>query len=101
MNLNQDQKDIQVVKKALHDLKRQKGIAKVHDKRAWESAMAESRLLHDTLRAEGIDPETEYGKLVLKGVIAQRALRASRGGRSSLSGSDRLELDRECGFDAW
>ena len=43
----------------------------------------------------------EYGKLVLKGVIAQRALRASRGGRSSLSGSDRRELDRECGFDAW
>lgn len=101
VSLSQDQLDIRAVKKALHDHRQQKGIAKVHAKRAWEQAMAESRLLHDTLRAEGIDPDTEYGRLVLMGVLEARLARTARGGRSTLTGSDRRALDAATGFDAW
>jgi len=68
---NEHQQLIGALRQALHRAKLQDRLAAVREKAAVEQAQAEVELFCDTLRQEGIDPLSAFGKLCIAAFIAK------------------------------
>ena len=72
MKLTEDQKLIQTARVAIHQAHRAAAKEQAEEKRTLENISADITLLLDNLRAEGIDPDSEYGKQIFMTVLAQK-----------------------------
>jgi len=96
---NQDQRDISATVETLRDFRIQRSISRRREKIEREKASADAALPFDSLRQEGIDPESPGGALVILGVIQRRLSRASR--PRALSSAERGRMSEELGYPDW
>jgi hypothetical protein len=76
----QDQtfKDAQRMLEGIHRLKRQQETQKALTRAAIKEVRAELTILYDDVRSMGINPKSQVGKVVILGILAQRAARSKQ-----------------------
>jgi hypothetical protein len=79
-DFGQDQtyKDAQRILEGVNRLNRQHGMQKALTKEALTEAKAELRILYDDVEGMGINPTSQVGKVVILGILAQRAARSKK-----------------------
>jgi hypothetical protein len=72
---SQTQKDAEKVMRGITRLKNEQGLREAQQIAALKEAVTELSLLHDDVRALGLDPKSQAGQVVVLGILLERVRR--------------------------